>query len=122
MYSQFFEESKYLKSHIYDRIAEKLTELYKSEGELPRLVDVWSWRGDTSNLYPRDYYRFIEYDEERHAFFFAGWFGDSDETAYKSFAYSSPIEFNRGVREVWSRLSESDKTEFMATVLGAKNG
>lgn len=109
--------------HIYERIADKLTELYKSEGKLPRPVSEWSRSVDEtfSSIYPRDYFRFIVYDEERHVFLYAGWFGDSDEDTYMSFGYSCPIDFNRGIREVWSGLSESEKTEFMAVVLGARD-
>lgn len=98
---------------INDIIAARLTDLYVEEKELPRKVTIWSEDAD--------YYRFIIYKPETHAFYFAGWMGDDDETAYIGIEGCSPIDFPRAVREVWNRLGESERIQLMAEVLGARD-
>jgi len=104
------------------RIAEKLTELYKAAKLLPKPVKHWDFGTEDWYWNYNEGYQFIIYSHYTDAFFYAKTteedYGSYGNCSYTALDGSNPIEYKTAIREVWSVLSEDEKTELMATVLG----
>jgi len=97
---------------IYDRIAAKLTDIYKEKGKLPVLYNdpLHVWKDITH----------LTYLERHNAFCYAN--AHMVITVFDPTFSHKPISFSEGIREVWPYLNKEEQNELMATVLGAKNG
>lgn len=118
-YSSFFEESKYLKSHIYHRIADILTGFYTMQGKLPE-----THPQDPALVFTKVEYIFDHTDgsvsDRIDNFCITGTYKFSDGRTI--LIYKTCLDSKEMIREVWQYLDRAEKTELMATVLGAKDG
>lgn len=95
-----------MKSHIYERIAEILTDINTKAGHLPQTVATTTGTMDFTE---------IIYLYEDHVFVYSGFYDPITRLSKYG------IDFKQAVRETWEYLNPDEQVKLMAEVLGARD-